>query len=115
MAISGRTKLLIQEPPLLVLPTLARHFGVNEALVLQQVHFLAQRAKAYQRAGYGWVFNGYRDWQRYFPFWSMTTIKRTCLHLERLGLLVTGRFGKHHWDQKKWYRVNYARLVELIG
>jgi hypothetical protein len=52
MAISGKTKLLIQEPPLLVLPTLARRFGVIGAMLLQQVHFTAQRPKAYRREGH---------------------------------------------------------------
>jgi hypothetical protein len=114
MAITGRTKLLIQEPPLLVLPTLARHFGVNEAMVLQQVHFLAQRANAYHRAGYGWVFNSYTGWLPHFPFLSLATLKRTFRRLERLGVLVSARFKKEAWNQLKFYRLDYERLAELI-
>ena len=56
-----------QEPPLLVLPALARRFGVNEAMVLQQVHFGAQGPR-HQRAGYGWIFNSYTQWLQQFPF-----------------------------------------------
>lgn len=32
-------QLLINEPPLQVLPTLAKTIGLNEAIVLQQVHY----------------------------------------------------------------------------
>jgi hypothetical protein len=115
MAISGSTKLLIPESPLLVLPTLARQFGVNEAIVLQQVHFYTQRSHAYSREGYRWVFNSYPAWQQHFPFWSVATIKRIFQRLERQGVLISAQFKRRDWDQKKYYRVDYDRLGELVG
>lgn len=35
------SRLLINEPPLIVLPNLAILIGLNEAIVLQQVHYWA--------------------------------------------------------------------------
>ena len=33
------SRLLIDEPPLQVLPSLAREIGLNEAIMLQQIHY----------------------------------------------------------------------------
>ena len=38
------SNLLTQEPPLQVLPSLAVAIGLNEAIVLQQVHYLLNYA-----------------------------------------------------------------------
>ena len=37
-------KLLISEPPLQVLPTLVKTVGLNEAIVLQQLHYLLRQS-----------------------------------------------------------------------
>ena len=43
---------LLPEPPLLVLPSLATRVGLNEAIVLQQVHFKSRHAAdGWWRAG----------------------------------------------------------------
>lgn len=38
-------KLLIDDQPLQVLPSLAEAIGLNESLVLQQIHWLLSRSK----------------------------------------------------------------------
>lgn len=42
------SKLLISESPLLVLPSLAETIGLNEAIVLQQIHFWTSKEKHYK-------------------------------------------------------------------
>ena len=50
--------LLISEPPLQVLPSLAVKIGLNEAIILQQVHYWLLKSNNI-RDGYKWVYNSY--------------------------------------------------------
>ena len=102
--------LLINEDPLQVIPSLAVAVGLNEAIILQQVHFWLRRDK-HVIEGQSWIYNTYENWQTQFPFWSVDTIKRAIHHLEALGILdSTSRFNRNPVDKSKWYTVNYARL-----
>lgn len=105
--------LLISEPPLQVLPSLAVRIGLNEAIVLQQLHYWLLRENAPEREGRKWSFNTYKDWQKKcFPFWSVSTIKRTFLNLEKQRLIIAAQFEAGDWEQRKWYTINYDELNE---
>ena len=75
-------KLLIDEAPLLILPSLAKEVGLNAAVFLQQLHFRSNISKNI-RDGHKWVYNTYSDWQEEFSFWSLNTIKRITYDLEQ--------------------------------
>lgn len=70
------SKLLINEPPIQVLPTLATVIGLNRAIVLQQVHYWCANPKmGVARDSNRWIRNTAEDWQRdNFPFWSLSTV-----------------------------------------
>lgn len=110
-----RSNLLINEPPLLVLPSLAKVIGLNESLVLQQLHYWLQNSKVgVTRNGIKWVYNTYGDWQsESFPFWSLSTIERTFRSLEKRGLVISEQLDAKKHDQRKYYRINYAVLETL--
>lgn len=99
---------LIDEYPLLVLKSLACSVGLNEAIFLQQVHFLcAANAGGKVIDGERWIYNTYEQWQKdHFPFWSIRTIKRIVQSCIEKGLLATQKPGASNWDQTLWYRVN---------
>ncbi|WEV56152.1 replication protein [Ligilactobacillus acidipiscis] len=101
--------LLISEPPLQVLPSLAVRVGLNEAIVLQQFHYWLQRSKNV-RDGNKWIYNSIAEWQKQFPFWSKDTVKRTINSLEKQGCLIVGNYNKAKFDKTKWYRINYDSL-----
>ena len=107
-------KLLFDERPLVVLPTLAVKVGLNEAIILQQLHYWLKDSKNV-RDGYTWVYNSYEDWQTQFPFWSVRTIKRIITGLENKGIIVSGCFNKMRADRTKWYRIDYEKLNEVIN
>lgn len=113
---NGGSKLLIDEHPLQVLPTLAALIGLNEAIVLQQVHYwlkISEKAKdEYKhRDGSWWTYGSVKEWQvENFPFWSESTVQRTFANLEKLGLLVSKKFNAATYDHTKWYTVDYQRL-----
>lgn len=110
--------LLINEYPLQVLPTLAVLLGLNEAMILQQIHFWLcnkdKRNKPYVNEDETWVYNTYEEWHEQFPFWSVPTIKRAILNLEEQGVLVTRQFDKQRGDAKKYYRIDHEKLTSLL-
>ncbi|WP_414076480.1 DnaD domain protein [Staphylococcus aureus] len=106
-------KLLIDDYPIQVLPKLAELIGLNEAIVLQQIHYWLNNSK-HKYDGKTWIFNSYPEWQKQFPFWSLITIKRTIYSLEKQNLLLIGNYNKAKFDQTKWYTINYQTIEGMI-
>lgn len=103
--------LLINEPPLQVLPSLAVKIGLNEAIFLQQLHYRLL-ISTNVKDGCKWIYKTYAEWKNEeFPFWSTDTIKRTIKKLETDGYIIsTSDFNKLKMDKTKWYRINYSKL-----
>jgi hypothetical protein len=97
------SRLLISEPPLQVLRSLAKHVGLNEAIVLQQLHFL-QRGDVD-----AWVEKSVSEWVAVFPFWSGRTVERVFSSLREQGMAEAETVaGK----PTRW-RVTYDKLAEV--
>jgi len=105
-------KLLISEPPLLVMPSLAKMIGLNEAIFIQQLHYWLLNSKN-TIDGKKWLYNSYQEWQGQFPFWSKNTIRRIIENLEKQNILISGNFNKLKIDRTKWYRINYEKLSQI--
>lgn len=108
------SRLLIEDKPLIVLPSLAVELGLNEAIFLQQLHYWLQGSRN-ERDGYLWVYNTYEKWQEQFPFWSISTIRRMIGKLEAGGYIITEQFNSSHNNQTKWYRIDYSKFRETNG
>lgn len=107
-------RLLYDESPLVVQPTLAKAIGLNEAIILQQIHYwMKKEASGKVIDGVHWMFNSLSAWQEQFPWWSESTIYRTLESLEKLELIKTGSFNRRKGDRTKWYTLNYAVYHEL--
>jgi uncharacterized phage protein (TIGR02220 family) len=106
------SKLLVPERPLLIIPSLALKLGLNEAVVLQQIHYWLEGSQ-HQKDGRKWVYNTYKEWQAQLPFWSESTIKRTIKSLEQQGYLISANYNRSKLDQTKWYSIDYEKLREL--
>lgn len=106
--------LLIDDYPILVLPKLATEIGLNEAIILQQIHYWLNTSK-HHHDGKKWIYNSYPEWQKQFTFWSERTIKRTFGSLEKQNLLHVGNYNKAGFDRTKWYSVNYETLNKLVA
>ena len=104
--------LLIEEPPLQVLPSLAKSIGLNEAIILQQIHYWLRKSNNV-KDGYKWIYNSMTNWQKQFSFWSLPTVKRVFRSLEKQGLLITANYNKAGFDKTKWYRINYEKLQHM--
>lgn len=103
------SKLLLDDKPLIVLPSLANQVGLNEAIILQQLHYWLG-ISTNKKEGHKWVYNTHEDWKKQFPFWSISTIRRAIRNLEDMDIVVTGSFNKLPIDKTKWYRIEYSVL-----
>lgn len=103
------SNLLIDDYPILVLPKLATEIGLNEAIVLQQMHYWLKKSN-HNYDGRRWIYNSFTEWQKHFPFWSVMTIKRAVYSLEKQNLLYVGNYNKAKFDKTKWYSINYEKL-----
>jgi hypothetical protein len=97
---------------------LATCFSVNEAIVIQQVHYWLEinkeTGKNYINDRY-WTYNSIENWQsQNFPFWSIDTVKRVFSKLENKGILLTDVLNEMKRDRTKWYSLDYEKLDELM-
>lgn len=107
------SRLLIDEPPLQLLRSLAVVVGVNEALVLQQMHYLLARSGRVVD-GRRWIRNSLPAWQKQFPFWSESTVKRIIAGLQASGyLLVRHDLNEAAVDRTNWYTIAYQKLRDV--
>lgn len=105
---------LLDEPPMLVYPSLAEALGINKAVVLQQLHFLLNGQRTAKNK-YNfvnkcwWVYNSYAEWKSdYFPWLSESTIKGIFTQLEKTEKVVLSLQGvKNKSDRRKWYTIDY--------
>lgn len=107
-----RSSLLLPEYPLQVLPNLANKIGLNEAIILQQIHYWLEQS-SHEHKGKKWIYNSYKEWGNQFPFWSNATIRRTITNLEKKNLIFVDNFNKYNFDKTKWYSINYDELEAL--
>ncbi|MFT4416536.1 DnaD domain protein [Fredinandcohnia humi] len=106
-----KSNLILDERPLLIIPSLARATGLNESIILQQLHYWLLRSKNL-RQDRKWVYFTYDKLGEQFPFFSKSTIRRAILNLETRGLLISAHFNKSRMDQTKWYSIDYEMLGE---
>lgn len=111
---------LIDEPPILVYPTLAVILGINQAVIFQQLHFLlgiTEKAKNHYNFvnDRWWVYNSYAEWKAsYFPWLAAGSIKRFFLELEELRLVDSMQSVKTPSDRRKWYTINYPAWEQFV-
>lgn len=107
-------KLLFDESPLVIQPSLAKAIGLNEAIVLQQIHYWLQGNKSGKEIeGVRWIYNSLAEWKEQFPFWSESTIYRALQSLEEKKLIQIGEFNQRKYDRTKWYTINYVTVLKV--
>lgn len=108
------SKLLIEDKPLQLLPQLAVCIGVNEALVLQQLHFLLLGSgNGRTHSGTRYIYNTYDQWRRdHFPFLSIPTLKRTFIKVEKLRLIKSTQ-PEGRTSRRKWYTIDHKEVEKL--
>jgi hypothetical protein len=117
---NNRRHLLLDERPLVLLPSLAKAVGVDGALVLQQLHYYLVAPKCGRVIdGKRWIYNTYEQWQAHdFPLWSTRTLRRTFTALETRGLVVSRQpetRADGSSNRRKYYRIDYEQLNKVVA
>lgn len=107
------SNLLLDERPLVLLPSLVKEYGFERATILQQVHWLCNQPKiGVTHDGYKWVWGKYEELcEEYFPFWEPRTLRYHVSKLEKEGVLISDHLKSDKWDRTKFYRIDYTKLV----
>lgn len=109
-----QSKILFDEQPLVISPSLAQLVGLNESIILQQLHYwLGKNPK--EMDGRKWIYNTYDDWKEQFPFWSISTIRRVITTLENAGIIINANYNQRKFDKTKWYSIDYEKLEKSKG
>ena len=103
------SKLLINESPLQVQPSLAMAIGLNEAIFLQQLHYWLGASK-YKKDDRVWIYNTYPEWLLQLKYMSLATLKRTIKSLKEQRLILVERFDKNRSNQVNYYSIDYDIL-----
>ena len=97
--------LIVGDRPLIVLPELVKEIGLEEAIILQQLHYLLREEKNGKIInGKKWVFNTYEGWQEWFSWMHVRTIRRHFTRLEQLGFLESCQ-PEGVLSRRKYYRL----------
>lgn len=105
--------LLIEESPLLVLPSLAKAIGLDQAIVVQQIHYWLKSGKSGKCLnGHQWIYNTYAEWQKQFSWWEEWKIKRIFNKLEKKGLVISCQ-PERGISRRKYYRLG-PTLTEML-
>ena len=109
----------MDDKPVMVLPKLAEAIGLNEAIVIQQIHywlitFQEANKEEHFRDGRWWIYNSKKEWKDNFPWWSENTIWRSLIALREMGLVITSdEYNKKEYDKTLWYSIDYEKLNEI--
>ncbi len=85
----------------------AKKYGVNEAIFLQNMKFWISSNKANGRnfkEGRYWTYNSYEAFQEIFPFWTARQIRTIIDKLVEQGVILKeNKFNKQRNDHTNWY------------
>lgn len=112
------SNLLIEDRPIMFLPSLAKALGSCErAIVLQQIHWLSRLPNSgmWDDDGLHWVWGTYEEWcNDYFMMWSPHTLAKIIRKLEEMGVLISAQLRAHEHDRTKFYRIDYRVLDTML-
>lgn len=112
------SKLLFNEEPITINRLAAKVLGLNEAIVVQQVHYwleINRKAKINLYDNRTWTYNTYEKWQNEnFDFWSTRTVMRIFVNLFDKGIFIRGNYNKKKYDKTTWVSIDYDKLDEIL-
>ena len=85
---------------------IAKEYGVNAAILLQNLGYWIMRNKANETNyfdGRYWTFNSRKAYRELFPYMSERQIDTAFKKLIDNGLVITGNYNKLKYDRTLWY------------
>lgn len=123
------SKLLFDIKPLVINRDFAKLIGLNESIIIQQIHYWIinnkEKGVNFYEERY-WTYNSYKKWhENDFPFWRPKSIQRIIIRIEKglvpnikdcqekLFFFKIGNFNTLKIDKTKWYSINYDAIERL--
>ena len=107
--------LLLDSSPLVLQRELVCLVGINEAVILQQIHYWCETNRKAGRNfhdGRYWTYNTFDQWAEEFPWLSKRHIQNLFAKLEKNGYLISGNYNQIKMDRTKWYTINYDKIKQ---
>lgn len=85
---------------------IARQYGVNAAILLENIGYWIKRNEANRINFYDgnyWTFNSRRAYGEMFPYMSERQIETAFRKLIDAGVVITGRYNELAYDRTLWY------------
>lgn len=85
---------------------MAQKYGVDEAIVINNLHFWIVKNKANRTHfydGFYWTYNSTRAFSELFPYWSERQIDRVLKSLKDKGAILVGNYNKVGYDRTRWF------------
>ena len=109
LVVMAVAKLLIDECPLIVLPSLVTAIGLHEACILQAIHNQSKKSQG------GSARITHENLSTLLPFLSITTIRRHISSLLEANLMDRKFLSENKKDRTSYYFLNYEKISELKG
>ena len=94
--------------------SLNSHFNLNETIILNKIIFwLSKCGRQIEGLKGKWIYNTLNDWHEQFPYWSMSTLRRTIKSLEESGILLSKKVNAKRWKHTKWYSIDFNKLNKI--
>lgn len=93
----------------------AEKYGINCAVILNNMIFWAKKNSANNANvfdGSVWVYNSVRAWRELFPYMTENHIRNALKKLEEEGIIISGNYNEHKYDQTKWYSIIDESICE---
>jgi len=85
---------------------IAKKYGIEEAILLQNLYFWIEKNKANNKHYYNdtyWTYNSKKAFADIFPYMTPRKIDYTLKNLIDKGLVITGNFNENATDRTLWY------------
>lgn len=93
-------------------------YGVNEAIILQNISFWQAKNEANENNFYDgkyWVYNSVKAFEQLFPYWSKGQLNRILKNLEDKNAIDVSNYNKVSYDRTKWYSLNQQLHLLITG
>jgi hypothetical protein len=101
----------IKKVSLYISPSLAKHIGFSEAIVLDRLNSLINiKNNLHFFDNRYWISKSYNQWREEFPFWCNANIRRAVYSLEKKGFILSFRKGI-----VKYYSIDMDTINQLLN
>lgn len=96
-------------------PRVVGQIGSDAAIFLQKLEYWSVKCGKSLKGEHGvWTYNTYKDWQKQFPFWSLSKIGRIIRTLKKESFIKTKKANAKYWNQTNWYQINFEAYNKTV-